>query len=290
MSDNTTLPGTGEVYASDDIGGIKHQRVKISVGADGSAVDLSSAAPLPIGDSKLDVSRGLIAGQTAVNKFGRNTDIDTGVAEDIWDAGGTWVAPTAARTHQIVSSSASDASAGVGARTIQVCGLQTWASVETSETVTLNGTTNVPTANTYVIIHRMAVLTKGATSVNVGNITATADTDATVTAQISAGLGQTLMCVYGVPSAHKAYMTCYYGSLNESGGSVVDFRLLVNPEPDVELTNFLTKHLNAASSHYQHVFAPYNAIAGPAIIKIQGTSSANNTDVTAGFDMIVVAN
>lgn len=48
MADNTTLPGTGEVYASDDIGGVKHQRVKLSIGADGTAVDASAAAPVPV--------------------------------------------------------------------------------------------------------------------------------------------------------------------------------------------------------------------------------------------------
>lgn len=53
MADNTTLPGTGESIASDDIGGVKYQRVKISVGADGAAADLAPgqaamAASVPV--------------------------------------------------------------------------------------------------------------------------------------------------------------------------------------------------------------------------------------------------
>ena len=50
MADNTTLnPGTGgDVIASDDIGGIKFQRVKPAWGADGSAVDTSETSPLPV--------------------------------------------------------------------------------------------------------------------------------------------------------------------------------------------------------------------------------------------------
>ena len=50
MSDNTTLnPGTGgDVIATDDIAGVKYQRVKINYGADGAATDVSSAAPLPV--------------------------------------------------------------------------------------------------------------------------------------------------------------------------------------------------------------------------------------------------
>lgn len=48
MADNTTLPGTGDVIASDDIAGVKYQRVKIAHGADGSATDTSSADPFPV--------------------------------------------------------------------------------------------------------------------------------------------------------------------------------------------------------------------------------------------------
>ena len=51
MADNTTLnTGTGgDVIASDDISGVKHQRVKIQHGGDGAATDVSTASPLPAG-------------------------------------------------------------------------------------------------------------------------------------------------------------------------------------------------------------------------------------------------
>ncbi|MER9355574.1 hypothetical protein NKI61_20090 [Mesorhizobium sp. M0514] len=44
MADNVTLPGTGDDVAADDIGGVKHQRVKVSLGADGSATDALGGA------------------------------------------------------------------------------------------------------------------------------------------------------------------------------------------------------------------------------------------------------
>lgn len=47
MADNSTLPATGDVIATDDIAGVKHQRVKVEYGADGSATDVSSTTPLP---------------------------------------------------------------------------------------------------------------------------------------------------------------------------------------------------------------------------------------------------
>lgn len=40
--------GSGAVVAADEIAGIKHQRVKIQHGADGSATDVSTASPLPV--------------------------------------------------------------------------------------------------------------------------------------------------------------------------------------------------------------------------------------------------
>lgn len=56
MADNTTLnPGTGgDVVASDDIGGVKYQRVKLVLGADGiNDGDLSSVNPMPVADDAL---------------------------------------------------------------------------------------------------------------------------------------------------------------------------------------------------------------------------------------------
>lgn len=49
MPDNVGYtPGTGATIAADDIGGVLHQRVKVEVGADGSAADVSSANPMPV--------------------------------------------------------------------------------------------------------------------------------------------------------------------------------------------------------------------------------------------------
>ncbi|MFN8993355.1 MAG: hypothetical protein ACK5X3_06795, partial [Pseudomonadota bacterium] len=54
MADNVGYtPGTGATIAADDIGGVMHQRVKIGVGADGSATDVSSSNPMPVSVSSL---------------------------------------------------------------------------------------------------------------------------------------------------------------------------------------------------------------------------------------------
>jgi hypothetical protein len=49
MPDNVTLPGTGAVVASDDIGGNQYQRIKLIHGADGTnAGDVAVGNPLPV--------------------------------------------------------------------------------------------------------------------------------------------------------------------------------------------------------------------------------------------------
>jgi hypothetical protein len=52
MADNTTLnPGSGgDVIASDEIDGVKYQRIKTGFGGDGAYVDVSSTDPLPVTD------------------------------------------------------------------------------------------------------------------------------------------------------------------------------------------------------------------------------------------------
>lgn len=256
-----------------------------------------------VNDPTLSIARGLFAGLHGVNKFGRATECDNGVATDIWDranpadAQPIWLAPTKARIHAIVSSSTSDdgSPVGVGARTIRLWGLQTWSSVESFEDITLDGTTAVNTTNSYVIVHRMRVLTSGASGPNVGTITATAATDATVTAQIQPGKGQTLMAIYGVPSAQVAYMTGFYVSINRSSptGVNVQLELLwcfdVANQPTVFQIKDAIGTLRAAPP-FLHPYNPYKGFIGPGIIKLRGTTDANDAMVDGGFDVILVDN
>lgn len=255
-------------------------------------------------DFFIEAARGRIAGVTTINKFGLAPSGVQTTATDIWgraDATPTqqiWLAPTAARVHAIVSTSASDdgSPAGVGARTVKVYGLTSWSTAETSETVTLDGTTPVNTANSYVIIHRMKVLTSGGTSINVGTISATAATDSTVTAIILPGNGQTEMAIYGIPSIQSAFLLRWSAAVDQSGGATatVDFRLLVNENPDVQTVNFLRKDdmavQSTGSSNCDRNYGSPPKYAGPCIIKVQAIGSAADIDAKSGFDLLLINN
>ena len=261
-------------------------------------------------DFMLEVAKGNIPGHFSVNKFGRAADGIQATATDVWDRADAtptqqlWVAPTAARIHAIASSSDLDgktaAPSSTGARTIEVFGLKTWATAETSETVILDGTTAVNTAESYVIIHRMKVLTHGTTGPNSGIITATAASDGTITAQINVGNGQTEMAIYGIPSTQIGYMTSFDVNSHNTGNPAtvveVDFDLLVNEHPDVDETAaaFLIKAniglIGSGSSVFTKAYDPPLTIPGPAIIKFQAVSTLADTEGVAEFDLVLVDN
>jgi len=49
MADNVGYtPGSGATVAADDIAGVLYQRVKIGIGSDGAATDVSSDNPMPV--------------------------------------------------------------------------------------------------------------------------------------------------------------------------------------------------------------------------------------------------
>lgn len=258
----------------------------------------------------LEVARGNISGMSSVNKFGRSPDGIQTTATDIWDradAAATqqiWIAPTAARVHALVSDSDLDgktaAPSSVGMRTMEISGLQTWGTAETTEIVTLDGTTPVNTVSSYVIVHRMKMLTHGTSGPNVGTITATAATDGTVTAQIDPGTGQTEMAIYGVPSTQKAYMTSFDLNAHNTGNPAsvieVDFDMDVNEHPDVDETAaaFIIKAnmgmIMSGSTVFTKHFEPPLEIAGPAIIKFQAIATLADTEAVAEFDLYLVDN
>ena len=47
MADNVTLPGTGEVIATDDISGVQYQRVKLDVGGADATSAVTKTTPMP---------------------------------------------------------------------------------------------------------------------------------------------------------------------------------------------------------------------------------------------------
>lgn len=248
-------------------------------------------------DFGTEVGRGNVPGYSKVNKYGEALDCDSGVLTDIWDGADgitstdIWVAPTVARVHNLASASAADAAAGTGMRTCRVYGLIDWDTDEVSEDITLNGVTNVATINSYVIIHRIVGLTFGSGGTNAGIVTATAVTDATITAAIQAAEGQTLMAIYGVPSTKDIYVkTAMVTALRSVSTVKVDATIWAKENVDQSDAGFITKErFSLSDSHnWPRHWDPPKSFSGPCIVKIQVDTNASNTQVSAAFDAYLV--
>jgi len=241
------------------------------------------------------------AGGEVWNKFGRTTNADAGVVTDVWDGANAtddqdiWIAPTEPRIHSLVSTSADDTnSGGSGARSVIVFGLRAWDAPPVMERVFLAGLTPVNTQFPYVVINHIQVCNCGGTSINAGKITATAATDSTVTAQINANAGMTLSSVFGVGMKDAAYITAWFCSiLRPAADKNVFIQLMMNREPDLQTTGFIGLQSiglqTDGSTSFSAGFSPYARLAGPALIKVQATASGADSDVMAGYDMVVTS-
>ena len=157
----------------------------------------------------LQVGRGMISGHQPVQIFGYSTTVGSTALGPLWEgltlSGGTYAYPSSAGQVVLVSSSASDTSA----LSVQIQGLDASYNL-LSETIALNGTTNVTSVNSYFRINGLFI-TNGT---NVGTITAKIAT--VLYAQINPGVGQTQMSIYTVPSGYSFYLT--YVQANASIG------------------------------------------------------------------------
>lgn len=66
MADNTTIAAMsgGDVIATDDVGGVKYERVKVNFGADGSATDVAPGVGLPVASAYVEASGSASANST----------------------------------------------------------------------------------------------------------------------------------------------------------------------------------------------------------------------------------
>ncbi len=243
-------------------------------------------------NEKLSIATEQIPGSSFIEKFGRNADVDTPGNEYIWSGGGLWVRPTQARVHNLSSSSPNDTLLGSGAHQVSIEGLDTDWNPQ-SEIVDMDGVNNVATSGLYVIIHRMEIISCGASSVNEGIIFATAVTDATITAQIDVGKGKTTMAIYGVKDGAKLYLEQIYASLNASANPANQpsavLELKVIKFADTSSPCNVLEHVWGVSargtSNPSHEFKVSKVIEAKSIVYIQTESvTESDSDISAGFD------
>ena len=146
----------------------------------------------PIG---LSIQRGNVGNFSGVHKFGLNTAVGSGDFETVWDGNNTYTYPSSSGTATATSSDTDD-----NTGTVKIFGLDSNYDFA-EETLTIGGSAG--TIN-FIRVFRAVMITANTGNTNVGTITITVST--TTVAQIRAGYGQTLMCVYTIPRNYNAYL------------------------------------------------------------------------------------
>lgn len=200
----------------------------------------------------LDVVRGLTTDLSFVNKFGENQDCAAG---DTIDIASTAIDPPAtAELCNVVSTHADDDGApeGAGAFTVLIEGLDENYELA-SETVILNGTTDVSTVNKYWFVFRMKVVTGSTYAGAVGTITCTStDSGTAVLATIAIGANQTQSANYQIPAGYTGYFNLPQVTLqNTSNNSVTDLALYNRKFGGVDQLKVDFRLQGGASADYQ---------------------------------------
>jgi len=160
-------------------------------------------------DFYLAVAKGDFTGYSNVSKFGYNPTVGSGNYESIWEGSNAYPWMSTDDQLEVLSSDTDDTSAGTGARTVELQGLDSSWNVLT-ETVTMNGTSAVTTTGSFLRIFRARVVTAGSSGRNEGTITIrdqdTSTTRALITNGATDGNGQTLMAVYTIPAGKTGYI------------------------------------------------------------------------------------
>ena len=299
MADNLELNAGsgGAVLATDELGGVHFQRMKVNFGGDGLATDVDAANPLPVQDDQepwtLRAAAGQVPGVATITRLGilQGAPADTSL-QDVWENGGIYLNPTTARIHSVVSDSADDTNAaGIGARQVILFGLDA-AFARIEEVVLLNGTTPVNTVGAFTRLNRMVAVAAGSTERNVGTITATAVGDGTISAQMDPEIGSSQMAFISVPVGASALISQIWGSVFRSSGPVgqyVSYKLDVRTGIDTAAPVLITRHAGSAGDQGANLHTtldPPIRVEGPAdLFMTTNFRSATNLVISAGFNL-----
>ena len=238
---------------------------------------------------ELQVARGQIQGHRNVTVFGFNPDVDT-TQVSVWPLPSLITFPASAIQMTVSSTSANDTSAGTGARTVVVQGLDANYN-EVTETVTLNGQTAVTMTASLLRVNYAYVATAGsgnsaAGDIYIGTGTVTAGVPATVYDIIKFDYNNTTTGSYTIPAGYTGYVSQGLFSSGQAGGSnQVQGRLLTRGTNNIRMTAALTS-LNNGVANY--VFEYPLAVSEKTTIEATAVGSSSNNACSSMFILVLV--
>jgi hypothetical protein len=239
---------------------------------------------------ELQVSRGQIQAHSVVTVAGYNSDVDQ--SWEMITPVGNLSYPAAALQMTVSSADSDDTSAGTGARTVLIIGLDANYAV-ISETVTMNGQTAVTTTNSFLRINSMLVTTAGSSLANEGIIyigtgTVTSGVPATIYNVIASGFNNATSSQYTVPAGYTGYLAvARIGLAQDAGTTLITARTRFVGTNGIPLTGPVIVTNNGIST----IDFPYPiAIAEKTRIQGEAIGGADNNEAAGFFELVLIKN
>jgi hypothetical protein len=241
---------------------------------------------------ELQVARGQIGQHRSFCQFGINGAVGTSL-ETVWVGGDAYTFPASATTTTISSSNANDTSAGTGARTVLVEGVDA-SYTAVSETASLNGQTGVTLTNQYLRVNKITVLTAGsggtsAGSIYVGTGTVTTGVPAVVLNRTGSSSNESESGFYTVPAGYTAYITRWtMSSANATANTATRFVLRTRPYGGV--FGYKAVYSLPGNGVYECEAAYPLPLPEKTDLEIMSLTSADSAYVSTQLQIVLIAN
>jgi hypothetical protein len=233
------------------------------------------------GLSGVGVAMGMIPWAQGESRFGHNDAIGA-TEETIWSQGGRYTWPTVADNWTVESTDAADNTAGAGARSFFLQGLnENWDLV--NEIVLLDGLTPVATQNKYIRVCCGYVVVGGTEDGSVGDILVKNNGD--VVAKADAGHNRIEMAIFSIPAGKTGYVT--YGKASTGKGKDATLNFYVRPFGGV----FQSVHVAYIyENSYEYPYHFPGAIPEKSDLEVRASSPSAGVELSAAFEVILIDN
>ena len=223
-----------------------------------------------------------------ISKFGENPSLGTSTSEDIISQGGLYPFVSVSEKVSLVSSIATDTSAGTGAQSVVISGLDE-NFYRIKETIITNGITAVQSTKTYIRIFRAFVGDVGTSGLNNGDITIIGvDVPGNTYASILTGCGQTLMAIYTIPMGFTGYVVGYSFGVTRTQPASADVKIFTREfEKSWRIRRFKSVSAQGKNTDLTD-FNFYIKLPEKSDIRLNADVSLTNTGVHGGFDILLI--
>ena len=250
---------------------------------------------------RLVIAQGNISNKSIKRVYGKAKTMGT-TWRIVWGLGSStaYTFLTSASTLEAISSNANDTSAGTGARTIMISGLDSSFN-EITEVLSMNGTSATSaTSNSFYRVNEVSVNTTGTYGgTNFGNITLRVSGAGASLAYItgdetvgtsSYGDSKSNLGIYSVPTGKTAFITGLriYVEGNKSINIVLYKREDIGTTSAPQKPRTLLWSGRGIENDYVIEFDSYIVINGESDIFLRAQTGTGTADVIAGFDMLIV--